>query len=119
VMPGLDRPSLVRALRERRTYATTGARILLDFAVSGTEMGGTGEADRADCRGAVHAVQPIHRIDIIKDGKVAYSQQFEGEIDATVDWHDPEAPTGEHFYYLHVVQADDQMAWSSPVWVKR
>jgi len=119
VMPALDRPSLVRALRERTTYATTGAQVLLDFAVSGTDMGSIGEAERADCRASIHATEPIRRIDIIKDGEVAYSREFDGELDTTINWQDPEVPTGEHFYYLHVVQNDHQMAWSSPVWVKK
>lgn len=30
VMPALDRPNLFKALRQRRTYGTTGARLLLD-----------------------------------------------------------------------------------------
>ena len=26
---------------------------------------------------------------------------------------------GESYYYVRLIQADDQMAWSSPIWVKR
>jgi hypothetical protein len=28
------------------------------------------------------------------------------------------AEQGERYYYVRVIQVDDQMAWSSPIWVK-
>jgi hypothetical protein len=37
-----------------------------------------------------------------------------------VTWTDPEwgLQTAEQWYYVRVIQDDDEMAWSSPVWVK-
>ena len=32
---------------------------------------------------------------------------------------DREAPAGEHWYYVRVEQADEELAWSSPIWVSR
>jgi hypothetical protein len=26
---------------------------------------------------------------------------------------------GESYYYVRVIQVDDQMAWSSPIWLQR
>jgi hypothetical protein len=26
---------------------------------------------------------------------------------------------GESYYYVRVLQVDEQMAWSSPIWIKR
>jgi len=115
-MPELGRRSLLGALRSRRTYATTGARILLDFTVSGVPMGQEGRAEEATCHAAVHAVGPLARIEIVKDGDVAYAQESDA-LDATITWTDPEPLTGEHAYYLHVIQADGEQAWSSPVWI--
>jgi len=117
VMPHLDRRSLVQAIRNRQTYATTGARILLHFAVSGLPMGSIGYADTAECCATVHAVEAIRMIEIIKDGKVVWSHQL-NHLDATIRWQDPVPPTSEHYYYLHIVQADGQMAWSSPIWIR-
>ena len=116
-MPDLDRRCLIAALRNRQTYATTGARILLDFAVSDLPMGAVGRAPAADCRATVHAVEPVHTVEIVKDGRVVWSHE-PGELDVTVRWQDPDPPCAEHYYYLHVVQTDGQMAWSSPVWVR-
>jgi hypothetical protein len=129
LMPRLDRLSLLQSIRNRRTYATTGARILLDFTVGGFPMGAigttvpmgamgaTGTAQAVECRATVHAVEPIRMIRIIKDGEEVWSQQPD-QLDVSVRWVDPIQPTDEHYYYLHVVQADGHMAWSSPVWVR-
>ena len=116
VMPRLDRVSLMDALRSRRTYATTGARMLLDFSVSGFPMGSEGSAGEVECRATVHAVGPLRRIDVVRDGTVVHSEDTDA-LDAEVTWRDPGPAAGEHYYYLHVVQVDGEQAWSSPVWV--
>lgn len=116
-MPDLTRDALVTALRQRRTYATTGARILLDFQVAGLPMGSVGEAATALCTATIHAVSPLQRVEIVKDGTVAWSQPVEG-LDVTARWEDPQPPAEEHYYYLCAVQEDGQRAWSSPVWVR-
>jgi hypothetical protein len=35
-------------------------------------------------------------------------------------WSDPDwsRQSREQWYYVRVIQTDDEMAWSSPVWVK-
>lgn len=112
----LDRDSLIMALRQRKTYATTGARILLSFSVSGIAMGGLGRTDSAIVRASAHGCAPIKRMEIIKDGEVAFRKDGEG-LDISIEWRDPEPPSREHFYYVRLIQQDSQMAWSSPVWV--
>ena len=116
VMPELTRECLLSALRSRETYATTGARILLDFAAAGLPMGAEGEADAPECRASVHALEPIEQIEIVRDGHVVHAES-PNALDATVAWQDAEAAPGAHYYYLRVVQSDGEMAWSSPVWV--
>jgi hypothetical protein len=107
----------VAALRSRRTYATTGARMLLSFEVAGVPMGGEGTAESVTCRATIHAVSPLKEVQIIKDGERVWSQPMEG-LDVTLEWPDTDPPVKEHYYYLHVIQADGQRAWSSPVWIK-
>ena len=116
VMPGLDRASLIRSLRKRKTYATTGARILLDFSVAGLAMGDVGPAEEAECRIAAHGVEPIRTVEIVKDGEVVWRKGC-GELDVVATWTDPERISGEHYYYVRVEQTNGEMAWSSPVWV--
>lgn len=75
LMPRLGRKELVRALRERRTYATTGPRILVDFSVSGVPMGGECNVgrDATTVVGAVHGVSKVARVEIIRDGRTVQS----------------------------------------------
>lgn len=117
VMPRLDRPDLIRALRNRRTYATTGARILLDFTVAGHPMGAAGKASQVECRVSVHACDDIQSVEIVRDGEVVSSHE-PGSMDASIVWQDPVPTTEEHYYYVRVIQTDGQMAWASPVWVQ-
>jgi hypothetical protein len=118
LMPELRRRELIEALRERRTWATTGARILLEFTVSGIEMGQEGKAKRAEVEAEIHAVTELARLEIIRDGEVVQAVAVEG-LDAEIEWRDPE-PVGERtWYYLHVIQRDGEEAWSSPVWLCR
>jgi len=117
VMSALDRRSLTAALRNRQTYATTGARILLSFSVSGIAMGASGQSDRALCRASVHGTGVIDSLEIIRDGATVYTEG-PNALDAEMQWQDDDAGGGEHYYYLRVVQQDGEIAWSSPVWIQ-
>ncbi len=117
VMCDLDRRSLIHALRQRRTYATTGARILLEFSAAELPMGAEGQADEVECEVAVHGKDTITLAEIVKDGEVVCAHECNA-LDVSLSWRDPESPTVEHYYYVHVVQADGQQAWSSPIWIR-
>ena len=115
VMDALDRKSLIRALRERHTYATTGERILMDFSGNETPMGGTVSSGRVHLKMEVHACGTIAEIAVIKNGSVAYSRNNVG-LDFIAEYEDM-ALTGD-FYYLRVTQEDGNRAWSSPIWAE-
>ncbi|MFW5867110.1 MAG: CehA/McbA family metallohydrolase [Armatimonadota bacterium] len=117
LMPELRRRYLIDALQQRKTWATTGARILVDFEASGVPMGEEGEAEEIEVKARVHGVQPLRRLEIIRDGEVVWTEEVEG-LDAELEWSDPE-PVGERttWMYLHVIQEDGEEAWSSPVWL--
>jgi hypothetical protein len=120
LMPRLERKGLIRALRERQTYATTGPRILIDFSASGVSMGGECKVggDAPTITAIVHGVCQIARVEIIRDGQTAQSIQGDGR-DMTVNWLDRAVGTGRHWYLLKVIQTDQEMAWTSPIWVSR
>ncbi|QHI69395.1 CehA/McbA family metallohydrolase [Tichowtungia aerotolerans] len=116
VMPELSRKAMIHALRERKTYATTGARMLLDFNVSGIPMGSEGSADIIRCQATVHAQDALQTVEIIRNGETVWKQDA-AEFDTEIEWEDPAAPARESYFYLHVIQKDGQQAWSSPVWI--
>ena len=119
IMQTLERYSLIKALRDRQTYATTGARILLDFTLSEMEMGTVcDKVEEVICQAIVHGTSKIRQINIIKDGTIVWSQEI-GELDATIKWADRNCALGNHYYYIHVIQLDGHMAWSSPIWIAR
>jgi hypothetical protein len=118
LMERLDRPELIAALKNRRTYATTGARILLEFSAAGLPMGRVGKASEVTCHATVHAVSELEALQIIRDGEIVCEQPTSGR-DAELEWTDPAGPDGESYYYLRVLQADGQMGWSSPVWIRK
>ena len=91
--------------------------LIVLFSVAGLPMGAEGPADGAECRVDVHGVEPIQRLEIVKDGRVAWSQDCSA-LDIAATWLDPVPLGSVHSYYLRVVQLDGQIAWSSPVWVR-
>lgn len=115
IMPELTRKALIYALRNRRTYATTGARILLDFTLSGHPMGSIVREREAVIRVTVHAVNEINAIEIIRNGDVVFRSET-GRLDAELEWTDPSPPPRQNYYYIRIVQFDREMAWSSPIW---
>ncbi|MGB8225119.1 MAG: CehA/McbA family metallohydrolase, partial [Polyangiales bacterium] len=108
------RKAILEAIRARRCYATSGAKILLDVNVAGFPMG-----SELDIEGPVevhaHALgtTDIERIELITPAGVVASDQpkspsasFAGEVDAS-------------YVYCRVTQADGEMAWSSPIFFNR
>ena len=111
LLPELTRSALINALRSRMTYATTGARILLDFAVDRS-----GQGNRVTCRAVVHAVNTLHCVEIIKNGSTLFRKDIEA-VDVEFEWTDSTDPDMVAYYYLRAEQKDGHMAWSSPVWI--
>ena len=132
VAPELTREAIWQALYDRRCYATTGDRILLDFTVDGKPMGSDNPAD-------LRSVGPRHvrmraagtasftRVEVIRNNQVVFSadpqgDEWEDEWTDTANLADADfAPTYPDdrpfvYYYLRVIQANRQRAWSSPIW---
>ena len=124
--PDLSRQSVLEALQDRRCYAVTGEPILLDVRLSGHLMGreltisqtGRKPLLTADVTGTTH----IRSLEIIKNGRVVWRQECHGENynRESVAWVDDALDTRrDNYYYFKVTQRDEEMAWSSPIWVSR
>jgi hypothetical protein len=69
--PGLSRADLWQALRTRRTYALTGDRIELRFAINGALMGENAPpAEHREVKIGVSAGNSINHIDLIKNNRL-------------------------------------------------
>lgn len=117
--PELTREAVFDALRRRRCYATSGVRMRIVFEANGQPMGSEISSDGpVKIRVDVNSEVPLRWLEIVKDNQTVFSYGGEGHRTAFT-WED--AATGEpratHWYYLRVTTRDDNMAWTSPVWV--
>ncbi|MBI4720436.1 MAG: DUF3604 domain-containing protein, partial [Chitinivibrionia bacterium] len=115
----LTRGGIWEALRSRRTYGTTGVRIILAFSVNDAVMG---EEIRATSppriRASVVGTDSIRSISIIRNGYETVFEVNPGSSETAIDFTDANVNSGETYsYYVRVAQNDDHLAWSSPIWV--
>jgi hypothetical protein len=118
--PELTREALFEALQARRCYATTGARIAVEFSVDGHVMGQEYTAERGDVPRLVTArvagTSELRRLTVVKDNRDAYVVEPDA-LTAELAWTDDAPLDGTSYYYLRVEQRDGEIAWASPVWV--
>jgi hypothetical protein len=120
----LTREAIWDALWHRRTYGTTGARILLQFEVNGVPMGGeVNLAGPAEIKIEAVGTAPIRSIELIRDNQVFRRWQG-GDEQVYLEWTDDVLASDQGRYYpgsyrVRLTQLDGQMAWSSPVWSRR
>lgn len=115
----LDRESIWKAFKNKRVYATSGARIILNMSINGHPMGETiSWHDGDDLRvisGEVIGTDAIREIVIIKNDFDLHTIRGTG-IKSTFSYRDKREVRGRDYYYLRVTQEDGEMAWSSPIW---
>ena len=111
----LDRDSVWSALKNKRTYATTGARILLGVSINGRRFSEKVEVDNSLClQMDVNGTDNIEKVDLVSNGQVI-STDHPGTMDFSRTFCDVTF-SGIAYYYFRVIQTDGQMAWSSPLW---
>jgi hypothetical protein len=116
------REGLVDAMRQRHSYGATD-NIILDYRLQ-TRGAEYLQGDIVKSPGEyklwvkVIGTMPIRQIDVIRNNRFIHNlAPMEREVSFT--FADNQPPPGETYYYVRVIQADDQMAWSSPIWVVR
>jgi len=117
--PECTREAIFDALRQRHCYATTGVRMILEFSLNDAVMGGEARVPEPGAPRCirVHAIgDELRLLRIVKNNAELVRRELNG-VETFFEHHDvTPAGTGD-FYYVHVVQADGNAAWSSPVWV--
>ena len=116
-MKKLDRKNLIYSLRNRKIYATTGDRILIDFNLSGYKMGEIGKTDRVIITSEIHGCEKIKEINVIRNGKTIYKEKYD-KMDIDFKFEDKKVEKRNYYYYIKVVQKNGEIAWTSPIWVK-
>ncbi len=116
----LTREALWDALKKRRVYGTSGARIIVDFKINGKWMGTIARAAdnvKRELYLKVTGTDKLQQVEIIKNNA---SLKIWEENTSSCEhlFTDNTTSAKGDFYYLRIVQADKHIAWSSPVWFK-
>ena len=114
----LSRESIFEAVRARRTFGTSGAKMALRFSSGDAIMG-----EKVRCpEGAIHfqvtalAMRNIAELVIFRNNEIVYHTE-PGTREFDTEWTDKEPPSGRTlWYYARIHAEDDELAWSSPIW---
>ena len=112
------RESVFGALYDRRCYATSGDRIILDVRADGHPMGSEFRTATPPTL-TIEAIgtAPIARVEIKKNSKIVHTAA-PGEPSVTLEWRDPAfGADATSYYYVRILQKDREEAISSPIWV--
>jgi hypothetical protein len=64
----------------------------------------------------VIGTRPVRLVEIVRNNSFVHTRHPMAR-EVSFEFIDPEPAAGESYYYIRVTQADDQMAWSSPIWL--
>lgn len=129
-----SRDSLAQALRDRRCYATTGDRIILDFNIANLPFGSVistkakpGLLYNRYISGSVIGRTKIKLVEIFRNGALLktftpHEEKFEFEFD---DFEPLENVTIKSsindkiftYYYLRTTLDNEHIGWTSPIWI--
>ncbi len=113
----LSRQGVLDAMRRRHAYASTDL-IILDFRMNDYLMGDvftTASLPRITVR--IIGTGPIRQVDLIKNNTFLLTRS-PGTSEYSFQYVDNSLAKGESYYYVRVQQADGELAWSSPIWVR-
>ncbi|HIE27829.1 TPA: DUF3604 domain-containing protein [Candidatus Poribacteria bacterium] len=126
----LTAEALVQGIRRRRTIATTGNMIALEFHIGDAFIGDdVSLSGIAPVTFRAWATRPIQSLATIRDCQVVKELNCVNDVEAILEF-DEEIPAGNHWYYArailcgdvpnfpnNVVVAEGNHAWTSPIWV--
>jgi hypothetical protein len=127
----LTREALFTGLLARQTFATTGARMIVDMSLLDRSKDGMradrGNADTVAFALSVNGTAELERVQLVRgvlssgDFTVVKEWRMSGELDFQATWID-HAPPGSALYYVRARQTARfrgrvVMAWTTPVWV--
>jgi len=115
------RESLFAALRSRRCYGTTGARIIVKFHLGRHPMGSIARAEEVaglPLSIEVAGTGPLQRVEVIRDLTVLRTLHAEADSPASLISAVERDAGGPGMFYLRVFQQDGQRAWTSPIWLE-
>lgn len=125
----LTRQNIFNTIKRRRTYATAGERIFIDFRINEKDQGNVIKSRESQVRKIflkIASQSEIKIIEVIRNGEIIYSE-FPGVwvFEKTIEDSDIinnfylESPVLKRFvfYYIRVRTKSGGLGWSSPVFI--
>ena len=115
---GVSLDGVLDALKRRRCYATSGAKIGLWFEIDGRPMGEELVISASvQFRVVVTGTQPIASLVLVTNGGAEIALAAEGK-EVSINGSLPPPLEGDWcYYFVRVAQSDGEVAWSSPIWM--
>jgi hypothetical protein len=110
--------ALEKAIRSRRTIATSGARIGIWVNYGDYSIGDIAQFQKDnvfDIR--VDAASAIDTVEVLHDGRPVHVLDAVGST-AEFEYRPHRSEAEESFYHVRVRQRDGHVAWSSPIWIE-
>ena len=82
----------------------------------GSEINAEGAAEPRTIAVRAAGTADIARAVVVRNGKEVHTQPGSGRL-LDFEWQDDGPLDRSVYYYVRLVQADGNMAWSSPVWL--
>ncbi|MCL5742347.1 MAG: DUF3604 domain-containing protein [Acidobacteria bacterium] len=121
--PSATRADIVEGMRKRHAYAATD-NIVLDFQAEGEQglrhMMGDDFAFRGRpvLHGKIVGTVPVVSLQLIRNNEFVYTQRPNAR-ECEFTYIDQSPRPGDNWYYVRVLQQDGNLAWSSPIWIRR
>lgn len=118
----VSRAGIIEALQNRRTFATTGDKIFVDFQLNESVMGAINKGKQTpEIKFHVRGQYPLEKVEILRNSKVIHTYQIDdANLECKQTYTDPnyKDEKGVLYYYVRVTQKNKALAWSSPIWVE-
>ena len=113
------REGVFDGIRQRHTYAATD-NIIVDFRIGDAFMGDeiAVEGEVPAIRATILGTDMVREVALVRNNEVIYAVK-PGMREVDFAYTDREPGEGENFYYVRAIQTNDEIAWSSPIWVVR
>lgn len=116
------RKGIMEALRARRCFATTGDKIFVDMKINGSMMGETTSLNGTPgIEIRTKTAEVLEKVELLRNSRVIKTWNApDEEKEFSVSYAD-EAFNAEKevlYYYVRVTQKDNEIAWSSPIWIE-
>ena len=117
----MTRDSIFEAYYSRRVFGTSGVKILLNFTLNSSPMGSVVPLTDAGMQKHLEieaaGTARITRVEISKNLKIIETIEVNA-LTTVLDYDDTQTSNEGDYYIVKVFQEDNNVAWSSPIWLK-